>query len=86
MCDKMVRKLLSDEQKDQRQVDCEDILQHLQEDPEMVKRIITGDGLGFFNMIQRQSAKSSMEMSWISKTKEDSAAAHNSGQTERYLG
>ena len=39
----MVPKLLSDEQKDRRLVVCEDVLQHLEEDPEMLKRVMTGD-------------------------------------------
>ena len=43
VCAKMVPKLLSNDQKDQRLVVCEDILQNLEEDPEMLKRVITGD-------------------------------------------
>ena len=51
----MVPKLLSNDQKDWRLVVCEDILQNLEEDPEMLKR--SWMSLGYFNIIWRQSGK-----------------------------
>lgn len=43
ICAKMVPKLLSDDQKDQRVQVCQDIIEHLETKPDLLGRVITGD-------------------------------------------
>ena len=43
ICVKMVPKLLDDDQKERRVEVCQDILEHLQTEPDLLQRVITGD-------------------------------------------
>uniref|UniRef100_A0A8C4Q4B9 Mos1 transposase HTH domain-containing protein n=1 Tax=Eptatretus burgeri TaxID=7764 RepID=A0A8C4Q4B9_EPTBU len=43
VCAKMVPKLLSEDQKQQRVTVCEDIIERLEDDPDLLGRVITGD-------------------------------------------
>ena len=43
ICAKMVPKLLDDDQKERRVEVCQDILEHLQTEPDLLQRVITGD-------------------------------------------
>ena len=43
VCAKMVPKLLSEDQKQQRVTVCQDIIERLEEDPDLLGRVITGD-------------------------------------------
>ena len=43
ICTKMVHKLLSDDQKDRRKHVCQDIIERLEMDPDLLGRVITGD-------------------------------------------
>ena len=43
ICAKMVPKLLDDDQKERRMEVCQDILEHLQTEPDLLQRVITGD-------------------------------------------
>ena len=43
MCAKMVPKLLSEDQKQQRVTVCQDIVERLEDDPHLFGRVITGD-------------------------------------------
>ena len=43
ICAKMMPKLLDDDQKEWRVEVCQDILGHLQTEPDLLQRIITGD-------------------------------------------
>ena len=43
VCAKMVPKLLSEDQKQQRVTVCQDIIERLKDDPDLLGRVITGD-------------------------------------------
>ena len=43
VCAKMVPKLLSEDQKQQRVTVCQDIIERLEDDPDLLRRVITGD-------------------------------------------
>ena len=43
VCAKMVPKLLSEDQKQQRVIVCQDIIERLEDDPDLLGRVITGD-------------------------------------------
>ena len=43
VCEKMVSKLLSEDQKQQRVTVCQDIIERLEDDPDLLWRVITGD-------------------------------------------
>ena len=43
ICAKMVPKLLSNDQKDRRKQVCQDIIERLETDPDLLRRVITGD-------------------------------------------
>ena len=43
VCAKMVPKLLSEDQKQQRLAVCQDIIEHLEDDPDLLRRVNTGD-------------------------------------------
>ena len=43
VCAKMVPKLLSEDQKQQRVTVCQDIIERLEDDPDLLGRVITGD-------------------------------------------
>ena len=43
VCAKMVPKLLAEDQKQQRVTVCQDIIEHLEDDPNLLGRVITGD-------------------------------------------
>ena len=52
-CAKMAPKLLNDEQKMRRVQVCQDILEHLDSNPDLLKRVITGDETRIFEYDQR---------------------------------
>ena len=66
VCAKMVPKLLSEDEKQQRVTVCQDIIERLEDDPDLLGRVMNGDELWIFD----QTAESSVEMSGITKTKE----------------
>ena len=71
VCAKMVPKLLSEDQKQQRVNVCQDIIERLEDDPDLLGRVITGDELVNIRIRSRgQTAEWSVEKSGITKTKE----------------
>ena len=48
ICAKMVPKLLDDDQKEWHVEVCQDILEHLQTEPDLLQRVITGDEFWIF--------------------------------------
>ena len=57
ICTKMVPKLLDDDQKERRVEVCQDILKHLQTEPDLLQRVITGDESWIFEYDWRPSAR-----------------------------
>ena len=58
VCTKMLPKLLSEDQKQQRVTVCQDIIERLEDDPDLLGRVITGDESWIFEYdpeIKRQS-------------------------------
>ena len=43
VCAKMVLKLLSEDQNQQRVTVCQDIIERLKDDPDLLRKVITGD-------------------------------------------
>ena len=62
ICAKMVPKLLDDDQKERRMEVCQDILEHLQTEPDLLQRAITGDF--FCSPSSRRSSRESISRIW----------------------
>ena len=57
VCAKMVPKILSEDQKQNGVKFCEDMLEKIKDDPNILRQIITGMKLGFSSMILKQRGK-----------------------------
>ena len=66
----MIPKLLSEDQKQQRVTVCQDIIERLEDDPDLIGRVITGDESWIFEYDPETKWQSSVEKSGITKTKE----------------
>ena len=63
VCARMVPRLLNDDQKERRMQVCQDIMERLQTEPDLLRRVITGDETWSFEydpVTKRQSQKSVM--------------------------
>ena len=61
VCTKMVQRLLNDDQKERRTQVCQDIIERLQTEPDLLRRVITGDEPQIFEYdpeTERQSCQS----------------------------
>lgn len=59
ICLKMVSKLLNDDQKDCCMEMCQDVLNHLQNEPDVLGRVITGDETYIFEYDLKTMSQSS---------------------------
>ena len=82
VCAKMVQKLLSDEQKERRKELCLDLLQRIENEPDLLNSLITFDELGYLRMIRKPSDNQCSEVSIISKTKK---CTHESFEVQSYV-
>ena len=58
VCAKMVPRLLNDDQKERRMQVCQDIIERLQTEPDLLRRIITGDETRIFEYDQETKRQS----------------------------
>ena len=84
ICAKMVPKLLSNDQKNRRKQVCQDVIERLETDPDLLRRLITGDETGLRVRSGNQVSELAMEEPWVAKTEksqtvqvEDKGDAHN---------
>ena len=75
ICAKMVPKLLSDDQKAQRMQVCEDTLQNIENDPELLTKVITGDETWVFEYDPETKRQSKQ---WLSPGSPRPKKAHQS--------